>query len=103
MGPLPSGGFLFKTSLNLVRRILSPTSRLLSLIGKDIKFEITGGINGRIWIKGVNVVEVIAVHRIIKDSEFIPEPDIPAFVEKQIRCIYGFPKTADDSNNDRAS
>ncbi|EJD74743.1 hypothetical protein LOAG_17979 [Loa loa] len=103
MGPLPSGGFLFKTSLNLVRRILSPTSKLLSLIGKDIKFEITSGINGRIWIKGINVVEVIAVYRIIKDSEFIPEPDIPAFVDKQISRLYGFPVVTDDSNNDRIS
>lgn len=101
MGSLPSGGFLFKTSLNLVRRILSPTSKLLSLIGKDIKFEITSGINGRIWIKGINVVEVIAVYRIIKDSEFIPEPDIPAFVEKKISRLYGFPVATDDNDNDR--
>lgn len=99
MGSLPSGGFMFRTSLNLVRRILSPTSRLLSLIGKDIKFEITSGINGRIWIKGINVVEMIAVYRIIKDSEFIPEPDIPAFVNKQISHLYGFP-VVDDNDND---
>lgn len=103
MGPLPSGGFLFKTSLNLVRRILSPTSRLLSLIGKDIKFEITSGINGRIWVKGINIVEVIAVHRIIKDSEFISEPDIPAFVDKEISRLYGFPVAAGDSDTERMS
>lgn len=91
MGLLPSGGFLFKTSLNLVRRILTPTSKLLSLIGKDVKFEITCGINGRIWIRGVNMTEVIAVFRIIKNSEFISEPDIPAFVDKEIRRLRGFP------------
>ncbi|MCP9262816.1 Exosome complex component RRP40 [Dirofilaria immitis] len=99
MGSLPSGGFLFRTSLNLVRRILSPASRLLSLIGKDIKFEITSGINGRIWIKGTNVMEVIAVYRMIKDSEFIPESDIPAFVNKQISRLYGFSVAGDNDSS----
>uniref|UniRef100_A0A915PV28 Ribosomal RNA-processing protein 40 n=1 Tax=Setaria digitata TaxID=48799 RepID=A0A915PV28_9BILA len=100
MGLLPSGGFVFKTSLNLVRRILSPSSKLLSLLGKDIKFEITAGINGRIWIKGINVVEMVAVYQVIKDSEFVPEPDISAFVEKRICRLRGFP-VADEADNDR--
>ncbi|VDN20886.1 unnamed protein product [Gongylonema pulchrum] len=91
MGLLPSGGFLFKTSLNLVRRILSPGSKLLKLIGEDVKFEITCGFNGRIWIKGLNIRETIAVYRIIRDSEFIAEPDIPILVDKQIRQLRGFP------------
>lgn len=96
MGLLPSGGFLFKTSLNLVRRILSPASQLLPLIGKDVKFEITCGVNGRVWIKSHNIKETNAIYRIIKDSEFVPEPDIPALVDKQIRLLRGFPVADED-------
>ncbi|VDM95191.1 unnamed protein product [Thelazia callipaeda] len=91
MGILPSGGFMFKTSINHARRLLSPNSKLLSIIGKDIKFEITCGINGRIWVKGVNVAEVATVYRIIKDTECIAESDLPAVVEKHICCLRGFP------------
>ncbi|VDO77537.1 unnamed protein product, partial [Haemonchus placei] len=49
---LLSGGFLFKVSCNLARRLLSTHSQLLKLLGKDYKFEITVGLNGRIWLKG---------------------------------------------------
>uniref|UniRef100_A0A0K0DA50 Ribosomal RNA-processing protein 40 n=1 Tax=Angiostrongylus cantonensis TaxID=6313 RepID=A0A0K0DA50_ANGCA len=47
-----SGGFLFKVSCNLARRLLSTQSQLLNLLGKHFKFEIAIGLNGRIWLKG---------------------------------------------------
>ncbi|KAK6030109.1 hypothetical protein OSTOST_03769 [Ostertagia ostertagi] len=51
-----SGGFLFKVSCNLARRLLSSHSQLLKLLGKDYKFEITVGLNGRVWLKGAVLV-----------------------------------------------
>uniref|UniRef100_A0A0M3IFZ6 Ribosomal RNA-processing protein 40 n=1 Tax=Ascaris lumbricoides TaxID=6252 RepID=A0A0M3IFZ6_ASCLU len=89
LGLLPSGGFLFKTSLNLARRLLSPSSRLLSLIGKEIKFEITCGMNGRIWIKASKANEVAAIYRMIVGSQSIPESDIPTFIDEHMRILKG--------------
>uniref|UniRef100_A0A915BJU1 Ribosomal RNA-processing protein 40 n=1 Tax=Parascaris univalens TaxID=6257 RepID=A0A915BJU1_PARUN len=88
-GLLPSGGFLFKTSLNLARRLLSPSSRLLALIGKEIKYEITCGMNGRIWIKASKVNEVAAIYRMIVGSQSIPESSIPTFVDEHMRILKG--------------
>lgn len=89
MGLLPSHGFVFRCSINLVRRILSTSSRLLFLIGYHLKFEIACGINGRIWIAGANPNEIGAIYRIIRDSEFIPESDIGSFVEERIGTLRG--------------
>lgn len=84
MGVLPPNGFVFKTSLNLVRRILSPSSRLLPLIGRHLKFEIACGVNGRVWVAGDKHNEICAVCRMIRDSEFVPEDEILDFVEEGI-------------------
>ncbi|VDN20887.1 unnamed protein product [Gongylonema pulchrum] len=62
-----------------------------SLLGSCEAELITCGFNGRIWIKGLNIRETIAVYRTIRDSEFIAEPDIPILVDKQIRQLRGFP------------
>ncbi|VDL77664.1 unnamed protein product [Nippostrongylus brasiliensis] len=39
-------------SCNLARRLLSCNSELLKILGKEYKFEITVGLNGRVWLKG---------------------------------------------------
>uniref|UniRef100_A0A0N5A8N1 Ribosomal RNA-processing protein 40 n=1 Tax=Syphacia muris TaxID=451379 RepID=A0A0N5A8N1_9BILA len=89
MGLLPSHGFVFRCSINLVNRILSPSSSLLSLIGYHLKFEIACGANGRIWIAGKNSNEISAICRIIRDSEFIKDSDIPDFIDKRIGILNG--------------
>lgn len=90
MGLLSStSGFLFRCSLNLVRRILSRSSQLLASIGKSIPFEITCGSNGRIWIKSAYPKETVAIVRVILDSEFLNEGDVPSFVEERLSQYKG--------------
>lgn len=89
MGALPARGFVFRTSLNLVRRILSPSSQLLAAIGDAIKYEITCGLNGRVWVDAREPSEIVTVYNIIEESEFIRESDIPAFVEQKIQFFRG--------------
>ncbi|KIH58008.1 hypothetical protein ANCDUO_11792 [Ancylostoma duodenale] len=86
-----TGGFLFKTSCNLARRLLSNQSQLLKLLGKDYRFEITVGLNGRIWLKSAVHKDVITIYNIIRWSEYVLECDIPKYVEDEIRKSKGFP------------
>ncbi|CAJ0592481.1 unnamed protein product [Cylicocyclus nassatus] len=86
-----TGGFLFKTSCSFARRILSEQSQLLKLLGKDYKFEIAVGLNGRIWIKSALHKDVVTIYNVIKWSEYVLECDIPEYVENEIRRSKGFP------------
>lgn len=102
LGALPSSGSLFQVNLNLARRLLSPSSTLLSLVGKDVRYEIACGVNGRIWVNAFYVSEVIAIRNIILGSEFVPECDLPAYVDKKISRLRGFaeePSLADSSDS----
>nr|CDJ90997.1 hypothetical protein, variant [Haemonchus contortus] len=94
---LLSGGFLFKVSCNLARRLLSTHSQLLKLLGKDYKFEITVGLNGRVWLKGSVHRDIITIYNIIKWSEYVLESDIPGYVEDEIRKAKGFPTVGEVS------
>lgn len=96
-----SGGFMFKVSCNLARRLLSSNSQLLKLLGKDYKFEITVGLNGRVWLKGVVHKEITTIYNIIKWSEYVLESDIPKYVEDEIRKSKGFPVEGETVNDSK--
>lgn len=49
MGLLPSPGLIINTSLNYARRLMASDDTFISELGKQIKFETTIGMNGRIW------------------------------------------------------
>lgn len=69
-------GFLFKCSLNLVRKILRPNCPLLESLKKEWPFEIAAGMNGRIWIKANTLRETIAVGNAILGSEYLSDAEI---------------------------
>lgn len=74
MGQL-NGGFMFKVSLNHCRRLINPSCKILQTVGKFFKFEITVGMNGRIWISASTSDDIIKIHDIINKSEFITDED----------------------------
>jgi exosome complex component RRP40 len=49
MGLIPAPGLVILVSLNYARRLLSPDDEFLTELGREIKFETTIGMNGRIW------------------------------------------------------
>ncbi|XP_034832047.1 exosome complex component RRP40 [Maniola hyperantus] len=71
-----NGGFLFKCSLNLVRKILNPNCPLLASLKNEWPFEIAAGMNGRIWIKANSMRETIAVGNAILGAEFLNDEEI---------------------------
>jgi exosome complex RNA-binding protein Rrp4 len=49
MGVISAPGVVFQITLNHARKLISTDNKFLSELGKKIKFEITIGVNGKIW------------------------------------------------------
>ncbi|XKL63060.1 hypothetical protein PGB90_005424 [Kerria lacca] len=79
MGVLSNDGYLFHCSIDLVRKMLNPKCPFDKL-GKHFPYEITIGMNGRIWIKTHTIKTSIALSKAILTSEFL------SFEEIQILC-----------------
>ncbi|CAK1551330.1 unnamed protein product [Leptosia nina] len=71
-----SDGFVFKCSLNLIRKILSPSCPLLDSLKNEWPFELAAGMNGRIWIKANTLRETIAVGNAILGAEYLSDDEI---------------------------
>ncbi|TKR96785.1 hypothetical protein L596_010757 [Steinernema carpocapsae] len=89
LGGLTEGGYNFLVSLDIAHRLLFPQYPLLNLIGKDIKFEIAVGVNGRIWINAPTYKEIRAIRRMILESERTPVKELRDFVERSIAIMKG--------------
>ncbi|CAI2301570.1 unnamed protein product [Caenorhabditis sp. 36 PRJEB53466] len=74
MGQL-NGGFMFKVALNHCRRLIHPSCKILQTVGKFFKFEITVGMNGRIWINAASADDIIKIHEVIVKSELVTDDD----------------------------
>lgn len=69
-------GFVFKCSLNLIRKILNPNCPLLPSLKNEWPFELAAGMNGRIWIKARTMRETIAVGNAILGAEYLNDKEI---------------------------
>ena len=90
LGELTGGGFLFNVPLHLVRRLLSPESNLLKLLGQTLKFEICIGMNGRIWIRAPMPKETICIANAIWAAEHMNNEETSAMVNKLADALMGF-------------
>lgn len=76
-----SDGFVFNCSINLVRKILNQKCPLLMKLKEHFPYEIAVGMNGRIWIRGRNVNETIAIGNAILATEFLSNDEIKKMCE----------------------
>lgn len=63
-------------------RILSPDCPLLKLLGKNTPFEITVGMNGRIWVQARTSTQTINVINAISAAEYMNDSQIVAMCKK---------------------
>ncbi|PSN35476.1 Exosome complex component RRP40 [Blattella germanica] len=61
LGQLPGDELLFNCSLNLISKILNLQCCLLKTIGRDIPYDISVGMNGKIRVKAKSVRAIIAI------------------------------------------
>ena len=91
------GGYMFSVSLGLSRQLLSiPECLVLNLLGKHFAFEITVGMNGRIWINSKGTVDTIAIANAIVNSEFMDDTQITVMVRQLVDSMAGFDDEMDE-------
>lgn len=88
MGVL-DGGFIFKCSLNLIRKILNPKCQLLACLKNEWPFEMAAGMNGKIWIKANTMRETIALGNAILASEYASDEEIKSMCNNIARILAG--------------
>lgn len=71
-----SDGFVFKCSLNVIRKILNPSCPLIESLRNEWPFELAAGMNGRIWIKANSMRETIALGNAILGAEYLSDDEI---------------------------
>lgn len=79
------GGYVFKCSLGLCRRLLDPKTPILALLGEHFPFEIAVGMNGRVWVNSESVKNTIMLANAIQTSEYLSTEECKAMVEGLVR------------------
>ncbi|XP_063431326.1 exosome complex component RRP40-like [Mytilus trossulus] len=84
------GGFMFQTSLNLIRKLLSSDCVLLKTLGNGMHYECAIGMNGRVWVKAKSVSHTIALCNAISAAEYMSNEQIKAMCKKLTNALAGF-------------
>ena len=70
--------------------MLRPDFLVLHLLGKHFPFEVTVGVNGRVWIKSKGILNTIAVANSITKSEYLNEEQTRKMISDVINELQGF-------------
>ncbi|KAK2848704.1 hypothetical protein Q5P01_008538 [Channa striata] len=74
MGVFGGGGLLFKVSLGLVRRLLSPNSEICSDLDQMFPCELVVGMNGRVWVKSSSVQQTLIIANLLQSCDTMTGP-----------------------------
>lgn len=72
---------------NALHRLLSPSCAVLEALGKYFKFELTVGLNGRVWVNSASVVHLIAITNAILNSEYKTPEECIAMVNSIVEKL----------------
>ncbi|XP_062404805.1 exosome complex component RRP40 [Sardina pilchardus] len=69
MGVFGDGGFLFRVSLGLVRRLLAPQSEIVADLSALFPCELVVGMNGRVWVKAKSTQQTLILANLLESCE----------------------------------
>ncbi|XP_069029533.1 exosome complex component RRP40-like isoform X1 [Embiotoca jacksoni] len=69
MGVFGGGGLLFRVSLGLVRRLLSPLSEIRSDLDQVFPCELVVGLNGRLWVKSSSIQQTLIISNLLQSCD----------------------------------
>ncbi|XP_077331398.1 exosome complex component RRP40 [Lithobates pipiens] len=70
-GVIGQDGFMFKVTLGLVRKLLTPQNDIVQELMNAFPFEMVIGMNGRIWIKAKTTQQTLIVANLLEACEFL--------------------------------
>ncbi|KAM4709055.1 exosome complex component RRP40 [Discoglossus pictus] len=70
-GVIGQDGFMFKVSLGLVRKLLTPQNDIIQEMMNIYPMEIVVGMNGRIWVKAKTIQQTLIVANILEACEHL--------------------------------
>jgi hypothetical protein len=68
----------------IAARLLHPSCSLFEILGKELKYETTVGMNGRVWVKAASPRDVLAVKKAVHDLLLKPTADVGAIVNSAL-------------------
>ncbi|KAM4053773.1 exosome complex component RRP40 [Anomaloglossus baeobatrachus] len=71
MGVIGLDGLMFKVSLGLVRKLLTPQNDIIQELMNVFPMELVIGMNGRIWIKAKTIQQTLIVANILEACEYL--------------------------------
>ncbi|KAG2237658.1 hypothetical protein INT48_004561 [Thamnidium elegans] len=82
-----TGGYVFKCSLGLCRRLLNPNTPILTLLGQYFPFETAVGMNGRVWINSEEIKNTTLIANAILNSEYLSTEECKQMVEELVNKL----------------
>eukprot|EP00457_Paulinella_chromatophora_P013071 gb/GEZN01013341.1/.p1 GENE.gb/GEZN01013341.1/~~gb/GEZN01013341.1/.p1 ORF type:complete len:244 (+),score=33.86 gb/GEZN01013341.1/:176-907(+) len=82
-----TGGYMFKCSLSLARKLLADTCPVLLALGAHIPFEVAVGANGLVWVNSASPITTVLITNCILNSEGINEPSMQRMVAKLVQSL----------------
>ncbi|TMW69382.1 hypothetical protein Poli38472_001538 [Pythium oligandrum] len=79
-----TGGYVFKTSISLAKKLLQDDSYVLQALAKSIAFEIAVGLNGIVWVNSRATKHTTVVTNAILNSETMSPSEIDVMVQQLI-------------------
>lgn len=69
----------------MLHRLLSKDSVVQMALGRHMKLECVVGLNGRVWITGQALMQIIVVRNCILASEYMDPQAVKEMVEEAVR------------------
>ncbi|TRY91132.1 hypothetical protein DNTS_020422 [Danionella cerebrum] len=88
MGVFGNDGLLFRCSLGLARRLLTPNSELVKDLQQVFPFETVVGLNGRIWIKARTVTQTLILMNLLEACENMTAQQRHSLLQKVKDCSH---------------
>ncbi|XP_075681759.1 exosome complex component RRP40 [Rhinoderma darwinii] len=71
MGVIGPDGLMFKVSLGLVRKLLTPQNDVIQELMNVFPMELVVGMNGRIWVKAKTIQQTLIVANLLEACEYL--------------------------------
>ena len=91
MGLLARSGTIFTVSCSYSRRLLTDSCKIIPLLAKTFIFEITVGVNGRIWVNCSNYDDLRFLRIVLLRCEKVAESDVEQVIKGMVTSGRGNP------------